>query len=92
MAVSQYDNFAIGPNFSDGFTGASGNNFVDDTGDFRTSAWAFDVLNVDSANLDDVFTGGPVATPVPTLSRWMLISLALLLVAVGGLRMRSKRA
>ena len=56
VAVTQFDNFANGPNLSDGFEltgdpfftsidGCSNGQFCD--GEFnRTNAWAFDVLNV----------------------------------------------
>jgi hypothetical protein len=77
VAVTQYDNFATGPNLSDGFDGTDAVNF-----DGRTSFWAFDILNADSAS------GPPVvpppsgaSTPIPTLSQWAL----LLLVALMGL-------
>lgn len=44
VAVSQFPNFAVGPNLSDGFE----NDAVDFDG--RTQAFAFDVLNVDIAS------------------------------------------
>jgi hypothetical protein len=47
VSVMTFANFANGPNLSDGFTG--GGSFTDVTGDQRTNAWAFDVLNVDAA-------------------------------------------
>lgn len=49
VSVMQYSNFANGPNLSDGFPGSGTTGFEDATGDFRTSAWAFDILNVDDA-------------------------------------------
>lgn len=51
VAVSQFANFAIGPTLADGFSGSNTTNFRDATGALRTSAWAFDVLNVDQATL-----------------------------------------
>lgn len=62
VAVMQYDNFAIGPNFSDGFFvtasptftavfGCSNGQFCDFTGDNRNNFWAFDILNVEQAAL-----------------------------------------
>lgn len=64
VSISQYANFAIGPNLSDGFSessstftagyGCSNGQFCDvsnnPAGNNRTSAWAFDVLNVESAS------------------------------------------
>lgn len=72
VAVSQFDNFATGPNLSNGFDltgnttftsgfGCSNGQFCDITGDNRTNAWAFDVLNVNSASTP----GGP-AVPEPS--------------------------
>jgi hypothetical protein len=62
VAVSQYDNFANGPNLSNGFEREGEGNFrsgfFDVTGDQRTGAWAFDVLNVDFAT-----DGGEVPEP-----------------------------
>lgn len=62
VAVTQYDNFASGSFLSDGFNydspgnetftsiqGCSNGIFCDVTGDNRTNAWAFDILNVDVA-------------------------------------------
>jgi len=69
VAVMQYDNFANGPNFSNGFF-ESGNplfaesfgrcgtdEFVDVTGSCRTGNWAFDILGVNGATV--------VGTPEP---------------------------
>lgn len=54
VSVAQYSNFAIGPNLSDGFDGSGVSGFVDVSGhpDYsqRDSHWAFDILNVNSAN------------------------------------------
>ena len=82
VAVSQYANFAIGPTLSDGFDGSGTSGFVDDDGNTRTSFWAFDVLNVTGAEVVD-----PPATaatvPVPTLSQWMVLLLALTILISG---------
>ncbi len=72
VAVSQFNNFVIGTNLSNGFQqtgdptftssfGCSNGQFCDVTGDNRTNAWAFDVLNVNSASTP----GGP-AIPEPS--------------------------
>ena len=94
VSLSQYNNFAIGPNLSNGFQGSGTSGFVDDDGYTRTSAWAFDILNADSADLADTIQGGPSgsATAIPTLSEWMLIVLAMLLAAVAFLGIRSRQA
>ena len=49
VSVMQYANFANGPTLGDGFSGSGRTGFVDVTGDTRTSFWAFDILNVESA-------------------------------------------
>jgi hypothetical protein len=78
VSVSQYNNFAIGPNLSNGFsragqgnftaandpTGACGGDFVDVTGSnyrCRDGHWAFDILNVDSADQEVVPEPGTLA-------------------------------
>jgi hypothetical protein len=58
VSVMQYNNFAVGPNLSNGFSasgatftsifGCSNGSFCDVTTDNRTNQWAFDILNVDS--------------------------------------------
>lgn len=65
VAVMQYDNFANGPNLSDGFgrdgqgnftpgyTGCSATQFCDVSGDVRDSHWAFDILGVEDAGQVD---------------------------------------
>lgn len=65
VAVMQYDNFAAGPYLSDGFlqdgegnftggwNGIAGGSFIDDAGNQRTNAWAFDILNVQEAAMVD---------------------------------------
>jgi hypothetical protein len=60
VSIMQYDNFALGPNLSDGFrydgnpgflnTCGSGTGFCDAGGRDRTNLWAFDILNVEQAN------------------------------------------
>ena len=64
-AIAQFDNFAIGPNLSNGFGrvgegnftgpdfGCSNGSFCDFDGDNRTNAWAFDILNVAEASIPD---------------------------------------
>ncbi len=60
VAVTQFNNFANGPNLSNGFLrdgdttftssfGCSNGIFCDVTQDNRTSAWAYDILNVVNA-------------------------------------------
>ena len=80
VAVSQYSNFAVGPTLSDGFDGSGTLNFEDSTGDFRTSFWAFDVLNVESADVEVTNFA-----PVPTLSQWFVL-LLILTLALSGVR------
>lgn len=66
VAISQYDNFfsgGIGDNISLGFLRSGqpnftslfcNGNFCDITGDIRTNQWAFDILNVNQANQQEV--------------------------------------
>lgn len=59
VSVMQYNNFAAGPNLSDGFVRSGEGNFTDPScagtmfcdvsGSQRDGHWAFDVLNVNSA-------------------------------------------
>ncbi len=61
VSVMQYNNFAIGPNISNGFGrdgdgnftagsgGCTASQFCDVGGSARTGNWAFDVLNVEAA-------------------------------------------
>jgi hypothetical protein len=65
VSVMQFANFAVGPNFSNGFSGSGTLNFEDVTGDFRDSHWAFDILNVNSA----------VQNGVPEPSTWAMMIL-----------------
>lgn len=86
VTVMQYDNFATGPNLSDGFDGTSAVNF-----DGRTSFWAFDILNADSSSGPPVVppgTGAP-ANAIPTMSAYGLVLTMLGLLLVAGRRLRA---
>lgn len=65
VSIMQYDNFANGPTLADGFLRQGESNFsggfIDFEGDQRTSAWAFDILNV-----SDVVVVPPDTAPIPT--------------------------
>ncbi|URD62152.1 DVUA0089 family protein [Sphingomonas sp. KRR8] len=78
VSVMAFSNFATGPNLSNGFSG--GGSFTDVTGNRRTNAWAFDVLNVASVTQ----VGGAVPEP----GTW-----ALMLIGFGavGWSMRHRR-
>ena len=63
VAVSQSYNFANGPTFSDGYTeagspfftagfGCTNGQFCDSSGDNRSSSWAFDVLDAETAETE----------------------------------------
>lgn len=54
VAVSQYSSFSAGANLSNGFNGTFLGNF-----NGRTAAWAFDVLNGDSATLGGTYQATP---------------------------------
>lgn len=55
VSIMQYGNWLIGPMLADGFDGSDIDDFVDVyTGNTRTSFWALDILNVDSANAANV--------------------------------------
>lgn len=75
MSVSDFANFAVGPDLSNGFTnGALSPGFIDVTGDMRDSHWAFDILNVNSAEVVP-----PVnAVPEPETYAMLLAGLGLL--------------
>lgn len=65
VAVMEFDNFAVGPNISAGFTrtgqgnftglfGCSNGRFCDVSPNNRTNAWSFDILNVSAATQNTV--------------------------------------
>lgn len=68
VAISQFENFAAGPNLSDGFDesgadftsafGCAAGRFCDFGGFDRAPSFAFDILNVASAAVGDGTTGG----------------------------------
>ena len=72
VSVMQFNNFAIGPNLSNGFF-QDGNThftssfccsqgfFCDVPGSNRDGHWAFDILNVESASIP------PAAVPIPAV-------------------------
>lgn len=76
VAVQQYDNFAAGANLSDGFErvgatftsefGCFNGQFCDVDGYNRSNAWAFDILNVDTA----------AVVPLPATAWFLLTGLA----------------
>lgn len=57
VSVAVFPNFAVGPNLSNGFPGAS-------TYNNRTADWAFDVIGVDTA----VVTNVPVPAALPLMA------------------------
>lgn len=63
VSVMAFSNFSAGDNLSNGFQG--GGSFTDVTGDVRTNAWAFDVLNVAEAV--------QVVPGVPEASTWAML-------------------
>lgn len=84
VSVMEYDNFANGPNLSNGFErtgqgdftvgfgGCTASAFCDVTGAARTANWEFDILNVNAASTP----GGPTSgVPEPS---------SLLLIGCGG--------
>ena len=72
LAITQWDNFAVGPNLSDGFSktgnpffssvdGCSNGQFCDEGGINRTANWALDISNADGAS---VISPNPVPLPL----------------------------
>lgn len=71
VSVMQFDNFSVGPNLSNGFRHDGNPNFLvgqcangvfcDNAGFSRTSLWAFDILNVEGAQQNDVPEPGSLA-------------------------------
>lgn len=92
LALTQFDNFAVGPNLSDGFLesgaprftsafGCSNGAFCDINGFNRTNAWAIDFLNVASA------TGpGDPSNPIPEPSSLALLTAGMAAAGVSLLR------
>jgi hypothetical protein len=89
VAVMQYDNFANGPNLSNGFLystsptftsvfGCSNGKFCDVGGFNRTGAWAFDILGVDSASIPA--TPPPSDVPEPATVSMMVAGGAVVLL------------
>lgn len=95
VTVMQYDNFANGPLFADGFERDGEGNFTglifpctngifcDFGSNDRTSAWNFDILNVETA------TQEPNVPPVPLPASGLLLAGAL--AGVAALRRRASR-
>lgn len=92
VSVMQYDNFANGPNLSDGFGdtgnptftsafGCSNGRFCDVDASNRTGAWAFDILGVDTASVPPPPISG---VPEPATVSMMIAGLGL--VALFGKR------
>ena len=79
VSVMAYSNFPAGSNLSNGFQG--GGSFVDFSGNQRTNAWAFDILNVASATQ---------VGAVPEPGTWALMLLGF--GAVGYSMRRGRRA
>ena len=82
VAVSQFSNFPIG-DLTDGFPGSGRTNFEDVTGDFRTSFWAFDILNVETGEIGDTVNTVPVPAALPLLATGLF--------GFGMLRLRQRR-
>jgi hypothetical protein len=95
VAVMQFNNFAVSPNLANGFTRQGQGNFTstaflaspncgqpafcDFTGNGRTNAWAFDILNVSAAVEVPIDPTDPT-TPIPEP-----LTLGGTLLAFGGL-------
>jgi hypothetical protein len=88
VSVMQYDNFANGPNLSDGFIttnsptftsvfGCSNGRFCDVNADNRNANWAFDVLGVDSAVIPT--PPPPSGVPEPATVSMMIAGLGVVL-------------
>jgi hypothetical protein len=84
VSVMEFDNFANGPNLSNGFSntgnatftsvfGCSNGRFCDVDGSNRTGAWAFDILGVDTATVP------PSGVPEPTTVTMMIAGLGTVL-------------
>jgi hypothetical protein len=90
--ITQFDNFATGPTLADGFDrqgegnytgvdfGPGSGSFFDVDGFQRTNAWAFDILNVQDAQV------------VPEPSTWALVSLGVLALISHRWRRQQRRA
>jgi len=85
VSVMQFDNFANGPNLSNGFLntgnptftsffGCSNGRFCDVTASNRTAAWAFDILGVDTATTPQP----PGGVPEPATVSMMIAGLGLI--------------
>ncbi len=59
VVVSQFSNFATGPNFSNGFP-TNQTSFIDVANSTRTANWAFDITGVDTASVSN-----PTSVPEP---------------------------
>jgi len=100
VAISQYDNQVLGgdlangwafdedPWFTDAEYGCMTGQFCDADNDSRTSAWAFDVLNVTVATVVDDGNGGGSASAVPLPAAAPLMGAALGLLGFAARRRR----
>jgi hypothetical protein len=94
VAVTQFDNEAIGPLLSSGFSQSGAGNFTasfgcsqrffcDVTGSNRNSSWAFDIAGVETASLPGTTPPPPTPTEVPVPAGFVLLGSAIAgLVAV----------